>query len=529
MRKRPKFVLTKFGGDIQIVVFALKLKNWHFTKYLGFSNVHRSAVVTVYLHIIDVIRKIFGIIRRCHDQPIQLNGSVFVGGGVQFEFDVFSTDVDDFRRFKKAQIQIFTKAEPQIRIFNLVNTSSNFYSNLKTGHQNLSFFARQLSGPVVTRKQFATTVSNYGSYSMKFLQKTTVTHLPGNIHRHSTFERRPVAGDFTVSNIERQFVPKEDQIFEKSQEKSFAGLSNYRFSYQINRDKDFCKNNSSTKIDNLIIVHSAAEHFEARSIIRKTWGQKAVLKNQYKSAVLFFVGQPVNEYIQNDIREESRIHKDLIQATFVDTYRNLTYKAVSWLRWINDYCNNNNDNNSTFVIKVDDDILLNMDNLFAFLNVRRSLNEKFTIYCRLWQNLTKIHIFHKVNLLEDTVTIALPSSGYILTGDLIRPIYDQSLKTKFFWIDDIYVTGLLIEDLKSKIKIKRYDLSGRYILSMGRLKRDKFLKSHAIFIHFPAQSNVRQALWYEIQNSKDEYREQVMKKYGDKNSIVKYADVAIKI
>jgi len=38
--------------------------------------------------------------------------------------------------------------------------------------------------------------------------------------------------------------------------------------------------------------------------------------------------------------DEQAIHGDLVQLDFVDSYYNMTLKAVGALQWLNDYCHN---------------------------------------------------------------------------------------------------------------------------------------------------------------------------------------------
>ena len=46
------------------------------------------------------------------------------------------------------------------------------------------------------------------------------------------------------------------------------------------------------------------------------------------------LGEVEEEQLQNDIAEEHRRHGDILQATFMDTYRNLTYKHVLGYRYV---------------------------------------------------------------------------------------------------------------------------------------------------------------------------------------------------
>jgi len=55
------------------------------------------------------------------------------------------------------------------------------------------------------------------------------------------------------------------------------------------------------------------------------------------------------------VNREFERHKDLVQGNFIDSYRNLTLKAVLGLRWLSQYCRQ-----APFVIKTDDDTFINI-------------------------------------------------------------------------------------------------------------------------------------------------------------------------
>uniref|UniRef100_A0A8R1TTJ7 Hexosyltransferase n=1 Tax=Onchocerca volvulus TaxID=6282 RepID=A0A8R1TTJ7_ONCVO len=59
--------------------------------------------------------------------------------------------------------------------------------------------------------------------------------------------------------------------------------------------------------------------------------------------------------MQKQLLEESRREHDLIQQNFRDSYRTLTWKALMWLRFIDEYCPNMHS-----IIKFDGDIVGNI-------------------------------------------------------------------------------------------------------------------------------------------------------------------------
>ncbi|VEN55414.1 unnamed protein product [Callosobruchus maculatus] len=123
----------------------------------------------------------------------------------------------------------------------------------------------------------------------------------------------------------------------------------------------------------VIAVHTSPDHLENRNVIRSTWGQKAfgikvlfLIANATESESKggFILEMIPDELLQPSIDVEASEFKDIIQSDFVDSYRNLSYKHVLALKFVVDYCSN-----IRYLIKVDDDSLVNTPNLKNFLDL----------------------------------------------------------------------------------------------------------------------------------------------------------------
>lgn len=111
----------------------------------------------------------------------------------------------------------------------------------------------------------------------------------------------------------------------------------------------------------IYIVQTATQHFLRRSIIRKTWGNKHFFQtNTFE--IVFMLGKPANENMQILLEQEQYVHNDLVQGTFLDTYRNLTHKSVLVLRWFTENCPR-----VKFLVRVDDDVFVNTFYLIELL------------------------------------------------------------------------------------------------------------------------------------------------------------------
>ena len=90
-------------------------------------------------------------------------------------------------------------------------------------------------------------------------------------------------------------------------------------------------NNATQKIHWIFYVHSSIVNYQKRQVIRKTWGFPRLFKD-YNMRILFVVGKSDIESTQQKLEMEYSLYGDILQGDFLDTYKNLTYKAVFTLR-----------------------------------------------------------------------------------------------------------------------------------------------------------------------------------------------------
>lgn len=108
----------------------------------------------------------------------------------------------------------------------------------------------------------------------------------------------------------------------------------------------------------IIVVMSAASHFDVRNVIRETWAQH--LPNGV--VVRFVIGQKnlPHESLVN-LNKELKVHKDLIALDDIEeSYSILTKKLLSTLKWVDQHVKYN------FLLKIDED---------SFVRVEKILDE----------------------------------------------------------------------------------------------------------------------------------------------------------
>ena len=215
------------------------------------------------------------------------------------------------------------------------------------------------------------------------------------------------------------------------------------------KPNNFCPLN--TTVDYLIVVNSATNNFQRRLAIRTTFGQ-ANLFGRLTTRCVFLLGRSPDEQVSRGTTAEADQYNDIVQGDFHDSYHNLTLKGVMGLRWINESCSS-----PKLIVKIDDDVFLNVFRVVSFWINRFQPSSK-TIGCDLLKKGTS-RIFRDVDqkwavdqqLFKGFDTFPFPHcKGYFvaMTGDLVEPMLKVAKITPFFWIDDVYLYGLLPLTLK---------------------------------------------------------------------------------
>ncbi|VDM29094.1 unnamed protein product [Toxocara canis] len=110
--------------------------------------------------------------------------------------------------------------------------------------------------------------------------------------------------------------------------------------------------------------------------------------------MLFVLGTSNNGDKKERILEESSTYHDIIQQDFLDAYRNLTWKALAWLRFVDEYCAT-----ARYVLKIDDDVVFDAIGLLKYLHIdeRNSteIKNENRIICGLFQGTNLVPVRKK--------------------------------------------------------------------------------------------------------------------------------------
>lgn len=245
------------------------------------------------------------------------------------------------------------------------------------------------------------------------------------------------------------------------------------------------------------------------------------------------LGWTTNNLTLANLLEESMTYHDLLLADFMDSYRNLSYKAVTALHWVNYYCRN-----AHYVVKTDDDIFVNIFALSRFINYTETFNNRPrkasvplernvlkpnrpttakelrervmnvsmtwkkrrsppTIQCLVWRGMSVIRdkkskwYVDPKEYKPNTFPPYCSGNAFFMTWNATRALLRASTTSLFLWVDDAYLTGVLVEAAKVQL-INRHSL---YEL-VGNKFIESLISGERVFLHDPEHSDTtRLEMW----------------------------------
>jgi beta-1,3-galactosyltransferase 1 len=261
------------------------------------------------------------------------------------------------------------------------------------------------------------------SYKNEFLNKINVSEIP--------FNKSAFGDEYTLNQTR---------------------LDIYDFPFTID-GHEICKDTSPFL---LIMVLSVHTHIDTRSAIRDTWGRAVdpgvwpkvgVLKHKVK--LIFLFGNAKNELGNKITREESKMYGDIVQADFEDSYFNLTYKTVTGIRWVAEYCQD-----AKYILKADEDVFVHVHNLVTFLSKR----EKKIHGVIFGHALMKSDVFREGRWAVSKHAYPLSvyptytcGNTYVISGKMAAQIYYTAGLLPYLNIEDVFVTGIIRSFLNAEL------------------------------------------------------------------------------
>uniref|UniRef100_W5NP43 Hexosyltransferase n=2 Tax=Lepisosteus oculatus TaxID=7918 RepID=W5NP43_LEPOC len=222
----------------------------------------------------------------------------------------------------------------------------------------------------------------------------------------------------------------------------------YNYTYIINEPEKCSKMTPFL----ILMVPVAPDNRLSRDTIRRTWGNESLIPG-VNILRIFYLGLPSGEQasrIQEELKNESREHQDMVQKDFMDSYFNLTIKTMMILDWLTSYCSE-----SPYAIKIDTDTFLNVDHLVKFLDPKAIPTKKdFITGVIIEGGEARRDRGSKWYMPEEvypkrTYPLYVSGIGYIFSLDLAQKILEKSKYVKPLHLEDVYV-GMCLEELNIK-------------------------------------------------------------------------------
>ena len=240
--------------------------------------------------------------------------------------------------------------------------------------------------------------------------------------------------------------------------------------YKIVPEK-ICDNNDHNDYLLLIVVTSALKNFENRQAIRDSWGN--LLKDRdSKVKIVFLVGEDdsTNSTSSQRVMMESNQYQDVLQATFIDSYYNLTIKSLTMLKWFSETCKKQN---FDYLMKVDDDTYINIHQVINLL-IDNTIKNFLTGYLHcgmLAQTEGKACLppfmlkgYGKNYWLYKLIGFHwypnyLAGPAYLMSKSTADVLYEMAMTVPAFHMEDVYITGMLSSMYNQKRHFQNADLS----------------------------------------------------------------------
>ena len=224
----------------------------------------------------------------------------------------------------------------------------------------------------------------------------------------------------------------------------------------------------------LILVVSRTANRKQRDLIRTTWAQQS--KSQ-EVGTIFILGR---NHIAADsvILHESEKYHDIVQFDFLDTYKNLTIKTVSALKWAKYNCPS-----VRYILKTDDDTFNNIPGILKFIHsahLTNSMSGRCFTHALQRKNSSRYYIPQSVYPYT-YLPVYCSGSGYIIPRHVLDELVDKSNNIKLFPSEDTYITGLVRHFVRASYhQMPKCAIPFKQFVNMSDYERQGVLNIHGI-------------------------------------------------
>jgi Galactosyltransferase len=207
------------------------------------------------------------------------------------------------------------------------------------------------------------------------------------------------------------------------------------------------------------------------------------------------------------VEQEQAIYGDIIQGSFPESYRSLSFKHRTALNFLSTYCANLD---YKYVLKTDDDMVLDLQSIIAYMKHLESTSQpKFsrTFFCAhlMEEDLVPRNQSYKwyISPEEYPGGVYPPycyGNGYLMTHDLIQALFNMSLYTRNFWVDDAYFSGFIARNLGD---VTHAELPFQHPLYSKVYPPEIVLEKKKWLVHTWQDVDVFDAYWYGFESRHD--------------------------
>ncbi|XP_007943654.1 N-acetyllactosaminide beta-1,3-N-acetylglucosaminyltransferase 3 [Orycteropus afer afer] len=196
----------------------------------------------------------------------------------------------------------------------------------------------------------------------------------------------------------------------------------------------------------LLVIKSSPANYERREMVRRTWGREREVHGVHLRR-LFLLGTSPNALEARKVNQllalEARVHGDILQWDFHDSFFNLTLKQVLFLQWQETRCNN-----ASFLLNGDDDVFAHTSNMVAYLQGHDPSRHLFVGH--LIRNVGPIRVpwskyyIPKVVTKEEQYPPYCGGGGFLLSRFTAAALRRAARVLDLFPIDDVFL-GMCLE------------------------------------------------------------------------------------
>lgn len=241
----------------------------------------------------------------------------------------------------------------------------------------------------------------------------------------------------------RGFVEPNRSVLKKVQWQPH--FDNHNYNYLITPQTNcYDSNGDYADVTLVVFILTSPVHYSNRRVIRRTWMSHAQ-KEHLDMKMIFLLGATDDAFVQHSIDDEAKHYRDILQEDFHDSYVNLTLKTIMGLKWSTQSCPK-----AKFVMKVDDDVAVNVVNLTAYLKTLNA-SEDFiggivTKGAAPYRNANKKWFVPEDVYPDPTYPPYPQGKSYIMTMNVAREIFTASKQLEIFPWEDVFI-GLCLQKI----------------------------------------------------------------------------------